>query len=63
MIEDYKPYSEWWKFKLDEPNFRISLYESLLTFHRNMVNLHIDEEIKSREEWMRLFLLWLEYNK
>lgn len=60
-MKKYTPYEEWWHEVESREQFRITLESASMSFLMNMTASK--ETDKTREEWMEMFLLWLEYKK
>jgi hypothetical protein len=63
MTDNYKPYKSWWEDETNLETFIKNLKTHLGTFEDNMVLLNKDTIRSNREDWMSLFLLWMEYKK
>jgi len=60
-MNEYKPYQEEWEREVDLKEFIVWLTFQLATFENNMRNLPLTPTVKTKDEWMDMFLLWSEY--
>lgn len=60
-LDYYRPYEEWWQEKASADEFETIVRHEVGMFEINMTNLK-ENGLKTRREWMEMFLLWLEYS-